>query len=122
MHEIHTPPLRGSCGHRGGAPVQGDVLASTDTHAELQAVEPIEPAHPLTIDAPPLATQQHPDPQMPEARPRVRELANAQPQGGLIARATAAIPRRPTEVREPTGPHAADPERRLEPPGQLPTA
>src|SRR5262245_23068723 len=103
MHEIHAPPLRGSGGHRGGAPVQGDVLASTDTHAELQAVEPIEPAHALTIDHPPFAAQQDPDPQVPEARSRVRELANAQPQGGLIARATAAIPRRLTEVRESTG-------------------
>src|SRR5881392_1318244 len=51
-----------------------------------------------TIDPPPLPTQQNPDPQVPEARPRVRELANAQPQCELIARATAAIPRRTTEV------------------------
>ena len=36
----------------------------------------------------------------------------------VIARATAAIPRRTTEVREPTGPRAADPERPLERPGK----
>jgi hypothetical protein len=77
MHEIHAPPLRGACGHWGRAPVQGNVLAPPDTHAELQPVKPIESAHPLTIDHPPLAAQQDPDPQVPEARPRVRELANA---------------------------------------------
>jgi hypothetical protein len=103
-------------------PVQGDVLAAAHTHPKLQAVEPIEPAHPLAIDHPPLAAPQHPKPQVPEPRPRVRELANAQPQRGLLAGATAAIPRRATELREPTGTRVADLERHLEPPGDLPTA
>ena len=37
----------------------------------------------------------------------------------LVRRPTAAIPRRPTELRQMTGPHAADTEGRLDPAGQL---
>jgi hypothetical protein len=99
MHEVHGPALRGARRERGGAPVQGDVLASADAHPELQAVEPIEPAHPLAIHLPPLAAQEHPDPQVPEPRPRMGELANPQPQGGLIPRPALPIPGGATEVR-----------------------
>src|SRR5206468_7842999 len=91
-------------------------------HAELQAVEPIEPTHALAIHAPAFTTQQHPDAQTPEPWARVGDLANSYPQRGLIPRSTAPIPRGPTEPRQPTGPHAADLERSLKPSGQLPTA
>jgi hypothetical protein len=50
--------------------VQGDVLAPPDAHAELQPVEPIQPTHPLAVDHPAFAAQQHPDAQM--AKPRAR--------------------------------------------------
>jgi len=52
------------------------MLASADPHAELQAVEPIEAAHPLAIHAPAFATRQHPDAQAPEPGSRLRDLAN----------------------------------------------
>ena len=122
MHEIHTPPLRGARGHRGGASVQRHVLAPPDAHAELQPVEPIQSPHPLAVDHPAFAAQQHPDPQMSKPRPRVGELPDPQPQRGLIPRPTAAIPGRSTELRQPTGPRTADLERPLKPSSQLPTA
>jgi hypothetical protein len=59
--------------------VQRDVLAPPDAHPELQAVEPIEPPHALAIHAPAVAPEQHPDPEVPEPRARVGELADAQP-------------------------------------------
>jgi len=64
---------------RGGAPVQGDVLAPPHAHAELQPVEAIQPTHPLAVHHPAFAAEQHPDAQMSEPRPRVGELANPQP-------------------------------------------
>src|SRR5216684_1270565 len=36
MHEIHAPAFPGAAGARRWAPVQGDVLAPPDAHAELQ--------------------------------------------------------------------------------------
>src|SRR5712691_10422368 len=122
MHEIHAPPFPRTRGARGRASVQGDVLAPPDAHAELQPVEPIEPADPLAIHAPSLPSQQHPDAQMSEPRPRVGELTNPQPERGLVPSPTSTIPGRPTELRQPTGPRTTDLERPLKPPGQLPTA
>src|SRR5262245_58283646 len=119
---LHAQPLRGTRAHGGGASVQRHVLAPPDTHAELQPVEPIQPPHPLAVDRPAFAAQQHPDPQMSEPRPRVGELPDPQPQRGLIPRPTAAIPGRPTELRQPTGPRTADLERPLKPSDQLSTA
>ena len=102
--------------------MQRHVLTPAHAHAHLQAFEAIESPHPLVIHAPTVAAQQHPDAPTTEARPRVREIANAQPQRRLIARLARAIPRRATELREPTGPHATDLERHLKPLGELPTA
>jgi len=110
---------RGPVG-RGRAPAQGDVLAPPAAHAKLQPVEPMQPPHPLAVDSPAFAAQQHPDTQMSKPRPRVGELSNPQPQRGLIPRPTAAIPGRSSELRQPTGLRTADLERALEPPGQLP--
>src|SRR5258705_12935449 len=105
MHEIHAPAFLGASGARRWGPVEGDVLAPLDPHAELQPVEPIQPTHPRAVDRPAFAAQQHPDAQMSTPRPRV---------GELVPRPTAAIPGRSTELRQPTGPRTADLERHLE--------
>jgi hypothetical protein len=57
-----APPFLGAHRGRGGAAMQGDVLAAPDAHPELQPLEPVEPAHALPIHAPPLSAHQHPDP------------------------------------------------------------
>jgi len=114
--------LRGAAGAGRRAAVQSHVLAATHAHADLQAVEPIEPTHPLVIHAPAFPPEQDPEAPVPEARPGVGEIANPQAQRGLIARPAAPIPRGATELREATGPHATDLERHLKPPGELPTA
>src|SRR5882724_4222466 len=118
MHEVHAPALAGPGRHRRRAAVQGHVLASADPHAHLEPVEVIEPAHALTVDRPALAAQ-HPDPEIAEARPRVGEVPDPQPQCGLIARLTWPIPGRPTELGQPTDPPAAGPKGALKPRRQL---
>jgi hypothetical protein len=45
-------------------------------HAQLQALEAVEPAHPFAIHERVLPAEQHPDPLKAETRTRVRELAN----------------------------------------------
>src|SRR5215831_15722067 len=102
MHEVHAPPFPGTCGARGGAPVQGDVLAPPDAHPELQPVEPIEPADALAIHAPALSAQHDPDAEVPKPRPRLGQLPDPEPERGLIPRPASAIPRRSTELRQPT--------------------
>src|SRR5215813_12076705 len=122
MHEVHAPPFPGTRGARCGAPVQGDVLAPPDAHPELQPVEPIEPADALAIHAPSLPAQHDPDSEVPKPRLRMGQLPDPKPERGLIPRSTPPIPRRSTELRQPTGPRTADLERPRQPPGQLPTA
>jgi hypothetical protein len=102
--------------------VQLHVLAAPHAHADLQAVESIEPTHPLVIHAPAFPPEQDPEAPVPEAWPGVSEIANPLAQRGLNARLAAPIPRGATELREATGPHATDLERHLKPPGELPTA
>ena len=50
------------------------------------------------------------------------QIANAQPQGGLILRAAPSIPGGATELRQPTGPQATDLKRLVKPGGQFSTA
>ncbi|KXJ99116.1 MAG: hypothetical protein UZ03_NOB001003378 [Nitrospira sp. OLB3] len=52
----------------------------------------------------------------------MRQIANAQPQGGLILGLTLPIPRRATKLRQPTGPRTAHLKRPVKPLGELPTA
>ena len=66
----------GPRGDRGRATVQGDVLAPPDPHPQLQALQSIEPAHPLAIHPPAFATQQHPNAQIPKPRPRMGQITN----------------------------------------------
>ena len=102
--------------------MQRDVLPSADAHPQLQAFQPIQPSHTFSIYHPPLASQQHPDPQKAKPRPRVCELADAQPQRPLIAGVALAIPRRATELRQLTGPQHADAVGGQKPRGQLTSA
>jgi hypothetical protein len=99
-----------------------DVLASLHPHAELQALELIEPAHPLPIYPPALAPQEHPDAQRPKPRARMCQIANAHPQRGLIFRSASSVPRGSTELGQATGPQATDLEHVLKPDGQFSTA
>src|SRR5215471_8954903 len=122
MHEVHAPPFPGTGGVRCGAPVPGDVLAPPDAHPELQPVEPIEPADALAIHAPSLPAQQDPDSEVPKPRPRMGQLPDPEPERGLIPCSTPSIPRRSTELGQPTGPRAAELEPHLKPSGQLATA
>ena len=50
------------------------------------------------------------------------QIPNAEPQGRLILGATPSIPGGSTELRQPTGPQAADLKRVLKPVGQFPAA
>ena len=122
MHEIHAPALRRARWHRGRASVQRDVLASPDSHAELQALQSIEPSHPLPIHPPAFATQEHPDAQRPKPRPRMGQIANPYPQRRLILGSTSSIPGGSTELGQPTGPHATDLKRAVKPLGQFSAA
>jgi len=50
------------------------------------------------------------------------QIANAQPQGGLILRAAPSVPGGAAELRQPTGPQATDLKRLVKPGGQFSTA
>lgn len=102
--------------------MQGHVLAATHAHAHLQPVETVQAADPFVVHDPALATEKHPDPQEPEAGPRMRDLANAEPQGRLVLGPAPPGPRGSTELRQPAGPHATDVEGCLEPSRQFSTA
>jgi hypothetical protein len=99
-----------------------DVLASLHPYAELQALESIEPSHPLPIHPPALAMQEHPDAQRPKPRAGMGQIANAHPQRGLIFRAASSVPRGSTELGKTTGPQATDLKRPVKPAGQFSTA
>jgi len=48
--------------------MEGDVFPPPDVHPQLQSIETIQAAHPLAIDEPAFAAQQHPDPLVPKPR------------------------------------------------------
>ena len=119
VHEVHAPPLGGT-GRRGrGTAMQRDMLAPTDPHSQLQSVEAIELPHTFLIHASALSSQQHPGAIETESRSRVRELVKSTPQRSLVVSGRSAIPRRSAELRQVTGPHAADRKGALHPRGQL---
>ena len=88
------------------------------TRMRVAGLSGVQAAHALLVDRPALAAQQHPDPQEAErgGRARSRGCDGGAPSG---LRPAAAAPRRATELRQVTGPHAADTEGRLDPAGQL---
>jgi hypothetical protein len=98
------------------------MFSPPDPHAQLQSIEPVQPADPFPIHQPAFATQQHPDPQIPKPRSRVGEISNPYPQRRLILGPTPSIPGRPTELRQPAGPRAPYLKRRLKPLGELAAA
>lgn|GEM_PF-1657319 len=102
--------------------MQRDVLASPHPHAQLQTIKSVQSSDALSIHPPAFPTQQHPDPQRPKPRARMGQIANAQPQRGLIFRAAASIPGGSAELRQPTGPQATDLKRLVKPGGQFSTA
>src|ERR1700752_2033866 len=119
MDEVHTPALGRTDWHRCRPSVQCDVLSAPDAHPQLPPVEAVQATDALLIHHPALPTQQQPDAQEPESRPDVCKLADPHAQRGLVLRLTAAIPRRTTELRQMTGPHAADGEGHVDPARQL---
>ena len=99
-----------------------DVPASPHPHTNKQAIEPVEPSHPLAIHEPAFTTQEHPDPQRPKPRAGMSQISNAQPERRLILGPTASTPRGPTKLRQATGPQATDLKRPVKPGGQFATA
>ena len=87
VDEVHAPALGRAYRCRRRPAMQRHVLAPPHAHAQLQALEPVEPSHALVVHPPALAAQQHPDAQEAEAWPSVRDLPDPHPQGGLVRRA-----------------------------------
>ena len=88
MHKIHALAFGRPARDRGGATMQCDMLATPDSHAELQAIQAIRSSEALAIHRPTLTPQPHPNPQVPKPRPGMSPNENTQPQGGVILRAT----------------------------------
>ena len=95
--------------------MQRHVLAPPHPHPHLQPVQAVQPPHALLVHPPALPSQQDVNAQIPEPRPRHRQLANAEPEGGLIPRRAPPIPRGSCQPREPTRPGDRDLERLLDP-------
>jgi hypothetical protein len=84
------------------------VLAPTDPHAQLQALQPVQASNPLAVDTPTLTAQQHGNALITEPRSCVREIPDAHRQRRLIARGALAVPRRAGELGKPTRANGAD--------------
>jgi hypothetical protein len=102
--------------------MQRDMFPPSHPHAQLQAIEPVQSSDALPIHLPAFPTQEHPYAQIPKPRARMGQIANADPQRGLILRAAASIPRRPPQLRQAAGPQATDLKRPLKPGGQFSAA
>src|SRR5262245_46113403 len=99
--------------------MQRHVLAPAHAHPALEAIQAVEASHPFAIDRPAFAAEHHPDAEIAEPGTRVGDLPNAEAQGALVARPTRLVPRRAAELRQATGPHAADIKGVLKPLSQL---
>jgi len=102
--------------------VQRDMFPSPHPHAQLQSIETVEPTDAFAIHRPALTPQQHPNPQVAKPRPGMSQIANTQPQGGVILRAAPSRPGGAAELRQLTGPQATDLKRLVKPLGQFSTA
>jgi len=122
MHKVSAPALGWARRDWSRAPVQCDMFPPPHSHPQLKPIEPIQAANALAIDQPPFTPQQDPDPQIAKPRPRMSQIANAQPQGDLILRSTPSVPGGAAELRQPTGPQATDLKRLMKPVGQFSTA
>ena len=103
VDKVHDPALAWVARSGRRDPVQGDVFASPDPHAQLQAFEPIQASDAFAIHHPALPSQQHPDAQVAEARARVCELTDAEAQRLLVLRSGPSIPRRARQLRQMAG-------------------
>lgn len=101
--------------------MQGDVFPAPHPHAQLQSIQAIQSSDALPIDQPPLTPEQHPHPQIAESGAGMGQVANAQPQGGLILRVAPSVPGGSPELRQPTGPQATDLKCLVKPGGQFST-
>ena len=119
VDEVHAPALAGAGRHRRGAAMQGDVLAPSHPHPQLQAIQAIQGAHALLVHRPALPAQQHPDAHVAESWSRVRQCADPGAERRLVVARRPAVPRGSAELRQMTGPHAADAEGPVDPIGQL---
>ncbi len=81
--------------------MQGDVFPAP--HAQQQSIQAIQSSDALPIDQPPLTPEQHPGPLVAEPRSGMSQVANAEPQGGLILRAAPSVLGGSPELRQPTG-------------------
>ena len=102
--------------------MQRDVLPPPDPHSELQPIQAIQSSDALAIDHPTLTPEQYPDPQVAKPRPRMRQIADAEPEGRLILHSTLSIPRGPSELGQATGPRTTHLKRPVKPLGQFPAA
>ena len=59
MHEVHGPPLIRGDGRRSHGSDHGGLATTGPLPRERQAFVPIEPIHPLAIDGPAFAPEQH---------------------------------------------------------------
>lgn len=75
------------------------MLAASHPHTGLQAFQSVQPVHPLPIDEPTFAPQQHPDPEASKLQPGVGQITNAEAQRRSILGLTAPTPRGSAELR-----------------------
>ncbi len=74
------------------------MFSPANPHAQLQAIQAIQASDALPIDRPAFTPEQHPDPLVAEPGPGMRQIPDAEPQGGLILRPASPIPGGPTEL------------------------
>jgi hypothetical protein len=79
MDKIHTPALMGTLGLWDDPAVQAHVLAPTDSHAQLQAFQAIQPSDPLLVHQPSFPAQHHVNALIAEPRTLVRDIPDPQP-------------------------------------------
>lgn len=96
--------------------------ASAHPHAELWAIEAIEPPHSFPIHQPTFAPQQYPNVLIPKLRPGMGKIVHPQPKGGLILRSAPSIPRRPSKLVQATDPRTIHREAVPQPLGQFSAA
>ena len=92
VHEVHAPMLiRSACGHDFAAR-QGDALAPSDLHAQLQAFEAVEPVHAFLAHGPAFTPEHHQHSQVAESWAAHGDVADALPQRALVACGALGVP------------------------------
>src|SRR5678816_4129714 len=99
--------------------LQADALAPLDLHAQLRAVEAIQPPDALLVDGPAFPAQHHMHAQITEAWSIHCDLSNPLPQSALIARLAIGVPDRRTQQCQAARPSHTHPEALLHPGCQL---